>query len=397
MKIASKRAKYRHLLMLLLALPTILTAQSDLSKNITVAAERPGAYLPLLHGKRVGVVANQTSLVHQQHLVDFLLSNQVQVKKVFAPEHGFRGQASAGETIKDGKDAQTGLPVISLYGKNKKPTAQQLADLDVLLFDIQDVGVRFYTYISTLSYLMEAAAENNKKVLVLDRPNPNGYYVDGPVLEPEYQSFVGLHPIPVVHGLTVGEYAKMVNGEGWLANGLTCDLEVIKCSNYDHNRAYDLPVKPSPNLPNELAVALYPSLALFEGTNVSVGRGTDLPFQQVGAPWFTDSNTFFIPRDMPGAMNPPYEGEKCLGFNLQEFARYYLRGFGELYLFWLQQAYKMAPEKDKFFNNYFNLLAGNKALQEQIKAGTSLEDIRKSWEPELMKYKLLREKYLLYP
>lgn len=397
MKIASKRAKYRHLLMLLLAMPMFLNAQSDLSKNITVAAERPGAYLPLLYGKRVGVVANQTSMVGKQHLVDFLLSNEVGVKKVFAPEHGFRGEASAGETIKDGKDAKTGLPVISLYGKNKKPTAQQLADLDVLLYDIQDVGVRFYTYISTLSYVMEAAAESNKKVVVLDRPNPNGYYVDGPVLQPEYRSFVGLHPIPVVHGLTMGEYAAMVNGEGWLARGVQCDLEVVKCSNYDHSREYQLPVKPSPNLPNELAVALYPSLALFEGTNVSVGRGTDLPFQQVGAPWFTDSNTYFIPSDRPGAMNPPYEGEKCLGFNLQEFARYYLHGFGELYLFWLQQAYKMAPSKDDFFNSYFNLLAGNKELQEQIKAGVALDDIRKSWEPELLKYKLLREKYLLYP
>lgn len=397
MKIASKRAKYRQLLVLLLALPMFLNAQSDLSKEITVAAERPGAYLPLLHGKRVGVVANQTSMVGSQHLVDFLLSNQINLKKVFAPEHGFRGEASAGETIKDGKDSKTGLPVISLYGNNKKPTAQQIADVDVLLFDVQDVGVRFYTYISTLSYVMEAAAENNKKVVVLDRPNPNGYYVDGPVLEPKYSSFVGLHPVPIVHGMTVGEYAKMVNGEGWLSKGLKCDLEVVKCSNYDRSREYDLPVKPSPNLPNELAVALYPSLALFEGTNVSIGRGTDLPFQQVGAPWFTDSNTHFTPQDRPGAMNPPYEGEKCLGFNLQEFARYYLRGFGELYLFWLQQAYQMAPNKEAFFNNYFNLLAGNSTLQEQIKSGASLADIHQSWEPELAKYKVMRQKYLLYP
>jgi uncharacterized protein YbbC (DUF1343 family) len=397
MKILSRGAKYRQMcgLLCLFILPfSIALAQNE---GLLVGAERPGAYLPLLYGKKVGVVANQTSLVKQQHLVDYLLENDVNVTQVFAPEHGFRGEASAGEAIKNGRDSKTGLPIISLYGKQKKPSAAHLANLDVLVFDIQDVGARFYTYISTLSYVMEAAAENGKKVVVLDRPNPNGHYVDGPILEPGFESFVGLHPVPIVHGLTVGEYAKMVNGQGWLKNGITCNLEVITCQNYQHNQPYALPVKPSPNLPNFNAVTLYPSLCLFEGTPVSVGRGTDYPFQQIGAPWFTDSNVVFTPSSRPGAKYPPYEGQECYGYRLNQFAEYYLRNAGELYLFWLVEAYKMAPQPEKFFTPFFNKLAGNAKLQAQIKAGLSPEEIRTSWQPGLEAYKKMRRPYLLYP
>ncbi len=352
--------------------------------------------MPLLYGKNVAVIANQTSMVKDQHLVDFLLENDVKIVQVFAPEHGFRGTASAGEKITSGTDEKTGLPIVSLYGNNKKPTAAQLADVDVLVFDIQDVGARFYTYISTMSYAMEAAAENDKKFIVLDRPNPNGYYVDGPVLKPEFQSFVGLHPVPVVHGMTVGEYAKMVNGEGWLARGIKCDLEVVKCSGWDHQTEYVLPVKPSPNLPNRWAVALYPSLCFFEGTTVSVGRGTDQPFQQVGAPWFTEGEHYFTPTPNEGAKHPKYEGEKCRGFLLDDFAEYYLVGFGELYLFWLTESYAMAPEKANFFNAFFDKLAGTDVLRKAVVAGENPLEIKEMWSGEVEEFKKVRRKYLLY-
>lgn len=391
------RAKYSYLLGLL-----CLFGQVDLGRaqseepEIIVGAERAGAYLPLLYQKKVGVIANHTSLVKEQHLVDYLLDNKVAVKRIFAPEHGFRGVASAGEQVEDGKDPTTGLPVISLYGNEKKPRAGDLQDLDVLLFDIQDVGARFYTYISTMSLAMEAAAENGLEFIVLDRPNPNGSYVDGPVLEMEHKSFVGLHPVPVIHGMTVGEYAQMVNGEGWLRAGIQVDLSVVKCQNYHHQRTYQLPVAPSPNLPNHHSVVLYPSLCLFEGTPVSVGRGTDKPFQVVGAPWFSDSAMSFVPRTRPGAKNPKHQGERCYGFDLSTFAEYYLDGLGELYLFWLIEAYKMAPDKEHFFNDYFTLLAGTEELEEQIKKNWPVGEIRASWEPELSRYKLIRQKYLLY-
>jgi len=363
---------------------------------IIPAAERQGAYLPLLYGKRVALVANHTAVVQGEHLADFLLSNNVDLKKVFAPEHGFRGSASAGETIKDGRDTKTNLPLISLYGNNKKPTAAQLADIDLIVFDIQDVGARFYTYISTMSYVMEAAAEQNKKVIILDRPNPNGYYVDGPILELKHRSFVGMHPVPIVHGMTVGEYAKMVNGEGWLRGGVKCDLEVVTCQNYDHSKYYELPIKPSPNLPNANAIALYPSLCLFEGTKVSVGRGTEFPFQIMGAPWFTEYNTQFTPVDREGAQNPKYEGELCKGFNLNDFSEHYLIGLGELYLYWLTESYKMAPDKSQFFTSFFTLLAGTEQLQAQIEQGTDPVDIHASWQGNLEKFKNTRRKYLLY-
>ncbi len=389
-------AKYRQLTLALLLLPLVVGAQLKEAENLLTGAERPGAYLPLLYKKRVAVVANQTSMVKGQHLVDFLLENKVNVLKVFAPEHGFRGDASAGEAVKSSTDKKTGLPIISLYGNNKKPSAEQLSDIDIVVFDIQDVGARFYTYISTLTYVMEVCAENSKKLVVLDRPNPHGYYVDGPVLKPGFESFVGLHPVPVVHGMTVGEYARMVNGEGWLKNGKKCALDIVKCIGWDHNMAYSLPVKPSPNLPNKWAVSLYPSLCFFEGTNVSVGRGTDKPFERIGAPYFTESSDTFIPVSKPGAVNPPYKGKTCYGFDLTNFAMYYVHGLGELYLLWLIESYKMAPDKGQFFNSFFDKLAGTDQLRKDIIAGKSSEEIKASWEYELIAYKQMRLKYLLY-
>lgn len=396
MKLFSAAAKYRQLVWAAFLFPAVVLAQLKTADDIQVGADRPGAYLPLLYNKKVAVVANQTSLTRGQHLVDFLLDNKMDVRKVFAPEHGFRGTASAGEHIKDGKDSKTGLPIVSLYGSNKKPTDAQLSDVDVVVFDLQDVGARFYTYISTLNYVMQACVENGKKLVVLDRPNPNGYFVDGPILEKGFESFVGMNPVPVVHGLTIGEYARMINGEGWLPNGVKCQLEVVKCMGWDHYTAYDLPVNPSPNLPNNLAVALYPSLCFFEGTTVSVGRGTDKPFQQIGAPYFTDGNITFTPKPNEGAKHPPYEGQQCRGFDLTDFANYYLEGLGEIYLYWLTEAYKMAPDKEKFFNNFFDTLAGTDKLRKDIIAGKSVEDIKKSWQADLEAFKQTRQKYLLY-
>lgn len=389
-------AKYRQLMWVALLLPVLTFSQIKYADSAVMAADRPGSYLPLLYGKSVGVVANQTSITKDGHLVDYLIANKVAVRKVFAPEHGFRGTASAGEVIKDGKDVKTGLPIVSLYGSNKKPTAEQLADVDVVVFDIQDVGARFYTYISTLTYVMEACAENGKKVIVLDRPNPNGYYVDGPVLEDGFESFVGMHHIPVVHGMTIGEYAKMVNGEKWLKDGVQCQLDVVTCENWDHSMTYSLPVKPSPNLPNNDAIILYPSLCFFEGTTVSVGRGTDKPFQQFGAPYFKEAQYSFTPQSNEGAKYPKYEGEQCNGFVLNDFAQFYLNGLGELYLHWLVEAYNMAPEKDKFFNSFFEKLAGTDQLRKDIIAGKTAEQIRESWQEEVSEFKRLRRKYLLY-
>lgn len=389
-------AKYRQLMWVALLLPVLTFSQIKYADSAVMAADRPGSYLPLLYGKSVGVVANQTSITKDGHLVDYLIANKVAVRKVFAPEHGFRGTASAGEVIKDGKDVKTGLPIVSLYGSNKKPTAEQLADVDVVVFDIQDVGARFYTYISTLTYVMEACAENGKKVIVLDRPNPNGYYVDGPVLKVGFESFVGMHHIPVVHGMTIGEYAKMVNGEKWLKDGVQCQLDVVTCENWDHSMTYSLPVKPSPNLPNDDAIILYPSLCFFEGTTVSVGRGTDKPFQQFGAPYFKEAQYSFTPQSNEGAKYPKYEGEQCNGFVLNDFAQFYLNGLGELYLHWLVEAYNMAPEKDKFFNSFFEKLAGTDQLRKDIIAGKTAEQIRESWKEEVSEFKRLRRKYLLY-
>ncbi len=370
------------------------------SGEIIVGANRTAEYLPLLEGKRVGIVANQSTVIFAEeeqekftHLVDSLMERNVNLVKVFAPEHGFRGTADAGETIKDGKDSKTGLPIISLYGDNKKPGADQLKGIDILLFDLQDVGARFYTYISTLHYVMEAAAENNIPLLILDRPNPNGHYVDGPVLDPAYSSFVGMHPVPVVHGLTIGEYGKMINGEKWLKNGIQTDLKVIEMENYDHSKRYNLPVKPSPNLPNEQAVNLYPSLCFFEGTNVNAGRGTDDQFQVFGSPFLSKDyfNYTYTPESKPGAKSPKHLGKTCYGKNLTDHP--YL---DKIDLSWLIEAYYHTANKKEFFNNFFTNLAGGPTLRKQIEQGLTEEDIRKTWEKGIQDFKEKRRIYLLY-
>lgn len=373
------------------------------TKNLVLGANKTETYLPLLRNKKIGVVGNQSSLILNgpnknetptyTHLVDSLVSLKMNVVKVFAPEHGFRGIADAGETIKDGKDVKTGLPIISLYGDNKKPKNEQLKDIEVLIFDLQDVGARFYTYISTLHYAMEACAENNIPLIILDRPNPNGHYVDGPTLKPEHSSFVGMHPIPVVHGLTMGEYALMINGEKWLKNGVTCNLQVIKMENYNHELKYELPVKPSPNLPNAKAISLYPSLCFFEGTNVNVGRGTNLQFQVYGSPFLNKEKYRFTytPESMEGAKNPKHLGELCYGEDLGK-----TEILKELNLYWLISAYKNTKNQKDFFNSFFTKLAGGTELQKQIEAGLSAEEIKKSWQPELEAFKIKRQTYLLY-
>ena len=362
------------------------------NENIFVGAEQLGEYLPLLEGKNVALIVNQTSLVGNTHIVDTLLSRGVKIKKVFAPEHGFRGEADAGEHVQSAVDTKTALPIVSLYGSNKKPTTEQLADVDVVVFDIQDVGARFYTYISTMHYAMEACAENNKAFIVLDRPNPNGHYVDGPILEPKYKSFVGMHPIPVVHGLTVGELALMINGEKWLENGLTSDLKVITVKNYAHNDTYILPVRPSPNLPNQQSIALYPSICFFEGTPVSLGRGTAFPFQAIGYPDPKFGDFTFTPISTPGAKNPPLQNQLCYGKDLRK-----VEVKSGIDLQYLIEFYQKSEDKDKFFTNFFNLLAGTDELKKQIMAGMSEVEIKQSWQDPLVEYKSMRKKYLLYP
>jgi uncharacterized protein YbbC (DUF1343 family) len=373
------------------------TQVSKENDSIKPGAELTNEYLKLLKDKRVAVVANQTSVIGKTHLVDSLINSGIDVVKVLGPEHGFRGNAGAGEKIKDNRDVKTGLPVISLYGKHKKPTKDDLKDVDIVVFDIQDVGVRFYTYISTMTYVMEACAESNIGFLVLDRPNPHGSYIDGPVLEPDYSSFVGMHQVPVVHGMTVGEYAGMVNEEGWLANGVKCNLKVIKIKNYTHSSYYKLPIPPSPNLPNMNAIELYPSLCFFEGTIISVGRGTKFPFQVIGHPDYTGGDYTFTPVDIPGAaMNPKYEGEKCYGYDLSGFADSVLLK-KRLDLRWLIQMYNFFKDKDDFFNSFFDKLAGTDKLRKQIVAGLTEDEIRESWKPGLKEFDKIRKKYLLYP
>jgi uncharacterized protein YbbC (DUF1343 family) len=372
--------------------------ESAQSHPIQLGAERMDQYLSQLQGKRVALVVNQTSVIGKTHLVDTLLQLGVDIKKVFAPEHGFRGNHSAGAIIKDGKDLKTSLDVVSLYGKNKKPSAEMLADVDVVLFDIQDVGVRFYTYISTMHYVMEACAELGKKVVVLDRPNPNGYYIDGPILEPEYKSFIGMHAIPIVHGLTVGELAQMINGEKWLKNEVICDLTVVSCLNYTHDSLYQLPVRPSPNLPNMNSVYLYPYLGLFEGTNVSIGRGTDFPFQVIGRPGSVGAFSF-TPRSIPGVSdNPKYLGKECVGETIPDFLSDDILSQNTLNLTWLILMYENNRAEDgEYFKDFFYKLAGNKELRIKIESGMSDADIRKTWQHGLDKYKVKRKKYLLYP
>ena len=358
------------------------------------AAMQLDDYLPLIEGKRVGIVGNQTSIIGETHLVDTLLSLGIDVRKIYTPEHGFRGTADAGAKVNSSKDEKTGIPIVSLYGKNKKPTPEMLQGIEVILFDLQDVGLRFYTYISTMTYVMEAAAENNIPVIVLDRPNPNGFYVDGPVLKTENQSFVGMHQVPVVYGMTIGEYAKMVNGEGWLKNGVTCDLTVISIKDYNRNAIYELPVKPSPNLPNWESVYLYPTLCFFEGSIASVGRGTEMPFQVYGHPDMRGSFTF-TPKSASGASKPLLEGQRCRGENLVEFAHDYAHNENQLHLEWIIEAYQQLKDKG-FFKDYFRLLSGDKQLQRDIENGKAADEIRASWIDDLEAFKTVRSKYLIY-
>ncbi|WMW77416.1 DUF1343 domain-containing protein [Flavobacterium sp. 20NA77.7] len=401
---------------------TMTLNSRSIDATFKTGAENFESYLPLLENKKIGIVTNPTGIINyhsiemifvqdprinnqakivnkEVSIVDFLLHKNISVQKIFAPEHGFRGTADAGELIKDGKDTQTGLPIISLYGNNKKPKPEQLADIDILVFDLQDVGARFYTYISTLHYVMEACAENNIPLLVLDRPNPNGAIVDGPILEKEYKSFVGMHEIPVLHGMTIGEYAQMINGEKWLKpsnnsrQALQCDLKVAPCLNYSHDMKYSLPVKPSPNLPNDQAINLYASLCFFEGTNVSVGRGTEKQFQIYGSP-FLPENEFdfsFTPKPNFGAKDPVHNGKLCFGEDLTK-----IKKVNQLELKWLLIAYNKTTDKTVFFNDFFTKLAGTKKLREQIEAGMTEKEIRKTWQEGLEQFKKMRQKYILY-
>ena len=385
-------------LFLLLNFQLISYAQSSELK-IETAAARTGLYVNLLKGKNIAVVANQTSVIFKEiyknkqearHLVDSLLMLGIEVKKVFAPEHGFRGKADAGEVVKDGFDTKTGLQIISLYGKNKKPSATQLKGIDIVVFDIQDVGARFYTYISSLHYVMEACAEASIQLIILDRPNPNGHYTDGPVLEAKHTSFVGMHKVPVVYGMTIGEYGKMINGEKWLKNGIQCDLKVIPLKNYNHQTKYSLPIKPSPNLPNDKSINLYPSLCFFEGTNVSAGRGTEMQFQVYGSPYITKSSFTFTPQANEGSKYPKYKNQLCFGEDLR-----IAKNLNKLDLSYLLKAYQQNTSK-KFFNTFFTKLAGTERLQEQIEQGLSEKEIKKTWVQDLISFKKIRKKYLIY-
>jgi len=390
----------------------VVTQDTVLTKPVVVSANRTEAYVKDLLGKKVGVVANQTSIIFKNigvdttlttekkepiryvHLVDSLISLNVDIKKVFAPEHGFRGAADAGEKVKDGVDEKTGLPLISLYGKNRKPTAEQLKDLDLVLFDIQDVGVRFYTYIATLQLVMEACASHKVPVIVLDRPNPNAHYVDGPTMEKLHTGFLGMTKIPLVYGMTIGEYANMINGEGWLAGGKKADLKVITLENWAHDTEYALPVRPSPNLPNDKAINLYPSLGLFEGTNVNAGRGTEFQFQRYGAS-FLDSTQYsfsYTPKPNFGSKYPKEEGEKCFGKDLSEIPK-----MNEVSLQWLLDAYINSEDKTAVFNtDGFTAHAGQTKLQKQIESGLSEAEIKETWQADLEKFKKVRSKYLMY-
>jgi len=361
-------------------------------KLIKTGADNYTDYLPLLAGKKIGIVTNPTGILsNKTHLVDFLLDQKVALEKIFAPEHGFRGTADAGEHIVDGKDSQTGLPIISLYGENKKPKPEQLTNIDIIIFDIQDVGARFYTYISSLHYIMEACAEQKIEVIVLDRPNPNGNIIDGPTLEIKNTSFVGMHPIPLLHGMTIGEYAKMINGEKWLLNGIQCNLTVIPCLNYKREMTYSLPVKPSPNLPNDQSINLYASLCLFEGTNVSVGRGTGKQFQIYGSPFLPKSKFKFTPKPNFGAKDPVFKNQLCFGEDLSNIPK-----VKQLELKWLLKAFNKTKDKSSFFNSFFIKLTGTQKLQEQIEANLSEAEIRKSWLKGLNDFKEMRKKYLIY-
>ena len=373
----------------------------DALKDFKTGADQPEKYLPMLKNKTIAVVTNQTGLLHDRtHLVDFLVQNNIKIKHIFAPEHGFRGEADAGEHIKNGIDVKTNLPIISLYGANKKPTEEQMKDIDLVLFDIQDVGVRFYTYISTLTYVMEAAAENRVEVVVLDRPNPHDGYTDGPILKQKWKSFVGMHPVPIVYGLTIGEYGKMVNGEGWMKNRIQVKYTVIPMKGYRKTKRYPILEKPSPNLPNKKSINLYPSLCFFEGTQVSVGRGTDLPFQIYGSPWIKNMRYQFTPMPTLGAKEPFLKGQICYGENLSQ----YPNELRELNLEWVIKAYNHYENlKKEFFimdkkgRYWFDILAGTDELRKQIISHKSIEQIRESWQKDLENFEKIRQRYIIYP
>lgn len=377
-------------ILLLILFPLSLFAQ------IIMGAENSQAYMGDLHGKNVALVVNQSSLVCGEHLVDKLLREKVNVTKIFAPEHGFRGEADAGQHLKNGVDATTGLPIVSLYGKHKKPTKSDLKGIDIIVFDIQDVGVRFYTYLSTLHYIMESASESHIPVIVLDRPNPNGGRIDGEVLNLKYKSFVGMHPVPILYGMTIGEYALMINGEGWLKGGRRADLKVIRLGNYTHNSYYSLEVKPSPNLPNDLSVYLYPSLAFFEGTTFSAGRGTLQQFQLYGDPHYMKKSFSFKPISRKGASHPKHQNKICYGVDLSTESMGSSDGINLEYIL---DAYKNYPNKKKFFlkSKFIDKLAGSSRLRKQIVAGKSAKSIKKSWQKGLEKFKIMRQNYLIYP
>lgn len=387
------RSKYTKMPLLILFIFGFFVSGFPQSNNqLVIGASQLNEYLPILANKRIAVVANQTSLIDNTHLIDTLLSTGVNLIKVYAPEHGFRGKADAGASITDERDSKTNLPVLSLYGKNKKPKSADLDSIDLMIFDIQDVGARFYTYISTLHYVMEACAENNIPLLVLDRPNPNGHYVDGPLLDTAYSSFVGMHPIPIVHGLTIGEYAQMINGEYWLNDSIQCDLMVQKMKNYTHNYVYDLPVKPSPNLPNAKSIALYPSLCLFEGTAISVGRGTNKQFQIIGSPKLDSCSYTFSPISGEGAKYPKHENELCCGWDLSE-----ANFNNELNLSYLIETFDQYNAKGlTFFNSFFDKLAGSNTLRVMIEAGWTSTQIKETWQEDLEAFKQKRKNYLIY-
>lgn len=388
-----RKFEYKHSILFF----TLLFFYAQAGAQLETGAEQIRAYLPLIKGKRIGMVVNQTSMVRNTHLVDTLMKMQVKISAVFAPEHGFRGDHSAGTDVKSGRDPLTGLPVISLYGNHKKPTPEDLKNIDMVVFDIQDVGARFYTYISTLHYIMEACAEQHKKLIVLDRPNPNGYYIDGPVLDMKHKSFVGMHPVPVVHGMTIGEYAQMINGEGWLKDSLKCSLQVIKMKRYTHNTRYELPVRPSPNLPNMDAVYLYPSVCFFEGTSYSLGRGTDKPFQCVGKPGLKHGDYTFKPVSLKGiAEDPPHKNKVCKGYLLTGLAQELRVERPYIHVELLVDLYAKDSAKKDFFIDFFEKLAGTDELRKQIIAGKTAEEIRASWADGLGKFSDIRRKYLLY-
>ncbi|MCC6817923.1 MAG: DUF1343 domain-containing protein [Bacteroidia bacterium] len=382
---------------ILLLLLFISISIFNIEGEIIIGAERMESYLPLIKHKKVALVVNHTSLIGSTHLVDTLLKLNVHIECIFAPEHGFRGNVSAGNTVNSGKDEKTGIKIISLYGNHKKPFASDFKGVDYVIFDIQDVGVRFYTYISTMHYVMEACAENNLPFMVLDRPNPNGHFVDGPVLDTNFRSFVGMHPIPLVHGCTVGELAQMINGETWLNKGLKCSLKVISCLNYTHHTPYILPIKPSPNLQTQSAIYLYPSLGLFEGTTVSIGHGTDKPYQCFGWPALDWGNLNFRPVSLKGiSEKPKFLGLNCTGFDLTWYGEHKAWDAAELNINWIILCYRLSKNKPQYFNDFFDKLAGTNTLKKQIIKGMSANEIKASWQNDLNKFIKMRSGYLLY-